>query len=394
MAAILKALVFTESQHLCGLPSTPYRTRACPNCGFDRCMDCIISKVGASEEQKPFRPKVHAPRPSKCRKGLPLAFHTESGTREIITRYDTGTHDNHMTLTTAQELGYMVNMGAHDQHSFRLPNGKVIESIGRVAAQVQFVSTTGKEGKAIECAFHVFERLAVPVLIGMTFLQATETLTKFTSRLQDLPSASFKGSLKLCAMGDATNRVTCMVNGRWANAHADTGSDIALVSGAFAAQHGLLQEYSCEELELADGSVEYTSGFADVRVTVRDPDNWGLKTSRTVRVHVLKHLHVKVLLDEDTVEDFRIFQDGLSQVFAAATQSIGMLAPIVHLRSVEQAVARMTERVKDWASSVSSSDKKPESKPQEPGMLRATKPPVHSLTYNYRLWQPKNRRTT
>lgn len=180
-----------------------------------------------------------------------------------------------------------------------------------------------------------------------------------------LPRSS-KKVFSLCPVGNATNRVSCFLNGREVAASADTGAEIALMSGAFAAKHGLLQEYSCEVLELADGSLEYTSGFADVKLAIRVPGSYG-KTTKTVRIHVLKNLQFDVLLDEDIVNDFNIFRNGLSLI-SSATSELASLAPIVWLGSAERKVAKAAESMKKSVSSIfSTKQEQGEPDPAKPG---------------------------
>lgn len=303
---------------------------------------------GDEAEQKPHTESGLA----KCRKGLPLLFQSTTGARELITKYDSGTHDNHMSLDLATEMGYEIDTSEASRGSFQLPTGKIIEAIGRVSAQVRFAKDPDHEDGRVICFFNVFSRLASPVLIGMTFLKATETITKYTQRLVDLPP-SVKRSFSLCAVGNATNRVCCIIDGRDVVASADTGSELALMSGAYAARHGLLREYSCEVLELADGSLEYTSGFADVVVQVKDRTIFGKETftKKMVRFHVLKHLQFDVLLDEDAANQFDIFRKGLVTL-ASKTSGLASLAPIVWLGSAERKVAKTVENIKDRVSSI------------------------------------------
>jgi hypothetical protein len=285
------------------------------------------------------------------RRGLPLLLEADGGLQEVMTCYDTGTHDNHMSRAKAIEMGLIISPSPDSEAGFELPNGRIIKAVGYVIVAVQFARQVGSEAAEMTCRFNVFERLALPVLIGMTFLQATETITKYTSRMVDLPT-TWKRSLRLCSVGNATNQVACTIDGRRISAAADTGSEIALVSGAYAMKHGLLRDYSCEELELADGSLEYTSGFADV--TVRVPNRhinafdrkFGdtYKTKR-VRFHVLKNLQFDVILDEETIDDLGIFEDGLATIMAAASSIMPSLSTIIHLRSVEASLAQTSERV-------------------------------------------------
>ncbi|EUC51059.1 hypothetical protein COCMIDRAFT_281 [Bipolaris oryzae ATCC 44560] len=295
-------------------------------------------------------PETVIPKQRKTQKGLPLIFKVDSGSEEIMTGHDTGTEANHMSLELAQKLGYKINREEQEKGLFQLPTGKIIESVGQVIAQIQFAQGEGSKTSTFTCQFNVFSKLAMPALIGMAFLNATETLTTYRSRLATLP-AGWKRSLRLCAVGNATNEVNCVLNGRDAKAIADTGSEIALVSGEYALRHGLLYEYSCEELELADGSLEHTSGFVDLVLAIQDPGSHDRKwTEKKVRFHVLESLRFEVLLDEAIVEDFKIFQRGIAFMLQLTSNITASLASIAHLRTIDQSVANGKEKLKRrWA---------------------------------------------
>lgn len=118
-------------------------------------------------------------------------------------------------------------------------------------------------------------------------------------------------------------------------------------------QNGLLREYSCEELEFADGSKDYTSGFGDIELIIPTPDEHSRESKRgdwttnTIRFHVLKSLHFDVILDEDIVEDFNIFQNGLESMLSAATDVVSSLGTIAHLRTVAESIINAKDKVKD-----------------------------------------------
>ena len=283
------------------------------------------------------------------RRGLPLLLEAKGGIQQVMTCYDTGTYDNHMSHAKAVELGYSVTPSLDDGRSFQLPNGSVIKPVGHVDVTVQFARHVGPEPTSMTCRFNVFKNLALPVLIGMTFLQATQTITKYTSRMVDLPM-TWKRSLRLCALGSATNQVSCIVDGRRVSAAADTGSEIALISSKYARRRSIHVQHSCEELELADGSLVYTSGFADLMIHALDLNGWGKGTkTKTVRFHILENLQFDVLLDEGIIDELNIFQDGLATIMSAASGIMPSLAPIVHLRSLEASLAKASDRLSEKA---------------------------------------------
>jgi len=289
------------------------------------------------------------------RRGLPLLLEAHGRLQEIMTCYDTGTHDNHMSYAKAIELGYTVIHNPDIEPRFQLPNGTSITAVGHVNVAVQFAKHVGPEPTSMTCRFNVFKNLALPVLIGMTFLQATQTITRYTSRMVYLPM-TWKRSLRLCALGSATNQVSCIVDGRRVSAAADTGSEIALISSKYARKRRVHIKHSCEELELADGSLVYTSGFADLMIHVLDLNGWGKGTkTKVVRFHILENLQFDVLLDEGVIDELNIFQDGLATIMSAASGIMPSLAPIVHLRSLEASLAQASDRLIEKAKELNAS---------------------------------------
>lgn len=295
-----------------------------------------------------------------------------------MTSYNTGIDGNHMSLEQARTLGFEVDTSEESRNRFQLPTGMVVEATGRVAARVQF-AWSAAEPDVMTVFFNVFNSLSSPVLLGSAFLHATETLTTRSHRLIDLP-AGLARCLKLRAIGNAVNKVSCIINGFRVVANPDTGSEIALMSGKYAAKYGLLNYYGCEELELADGSREYTSGYADVEVAVRIPGS-SRKLKKTVRFHVLKHLQFDVILDEHMVEDFGVFKNGLNKISFVAHE-LASLSPIVWLGSTERKVAKAVEDVKTSMLSIFSvKHQTPASKPSKPGQWRkAPDTKINALT--------------
>lgn len=183
-----------------------------------------------------------------------------------MTSYDTGTAANRMSLAQAKGPGLTVTTTLEETARFRLANGKIIRSIGRTSAQISFKKGSEKNGQIL-CFFNVFETLAIPILMGLKFLDATETLSRFRDRLVDLPSRMLR-SLRVCTIGNGSNEVVCVVNGREVHATGDTGSEIALISGRYARSRRLKKLDGVEEIQFADGSIGYTSGAAVVTLSL------------------------------------------------------------------------------------------------------------------------------
>ena len=289
-----------------------------------------------------------------------------------MTCYDTGTHENHISHAKAIEMGCTVRPSPNLDAWFQLPNGKIIKPMGHVNIMVQSARDVGSDTSPMICRFNVFEKLALPVLIGMAFLRATDTITKYTSRMVDLPG-TWKRSLRLYSMGNATNQVSCIIEGRRISAAADTGPEIALVSGIYAKRRGFIIRDGSEELELADGSLEYTSGFAYARISVLDRSHWEQRSTSIsaskwrakpglrpdwIRFHVLECLQLDVLLDERTSDVLDVFKNGFVEFMSDAPDVVPSISPIIHLGSVEASLARASDKVskktKEWSSSIRS----------------------------------------
>lgn len=340
------------------MSSVPYRTYACPSCGYARCGNCQMMQVqlpGAFERRKYSTPSRN------CYKGLPIIFHVGGQSKEIVTTDDSGTVEDHNSLKVAQSMGYEIYFYAHDRPELILANGTTTRALARVTAKIRFGRiVTGVHNDEITCIFNVFETLALPANMGLAFLKATETLEKHTSRLIDLTSA-LPATLHVFTMGGATNQVSCTVDGNKIVAHADTGSHIALINGEYALKHGLLRKYGCEKLMLADGSIEYTSGFADIEVkVVSKPGKQGTSGSQKVRFHVLKNLQFNVILDEQLVSDFRLFDGTTTSLVARASQALPCLAPIIRLGRIEDSALTASEKtsgkIKEWTKELLSSE--------------------------------------
>jgi hypothetical protein len=278
-----------------------------------------------------------------------MIFNPETNQKVVMTSYDTGTQDNHMSLAVAKDMNLEITIDKENKGKFALPTGAIIESLGRTSAKVRFANRSAVEESTMMCFFNIFKTLAHPVCMGMTFLGATETLSKHTFRLVDVPGRMNR-PLRLCSLGDIASQVSCEIDGKRAIAQADTGSEIALISGKFAHDNGLRRrEYGCEEIMLADGSIVYTSGCADVFFSVsksashlkkRDVE-WG-----RIRFHVLDNLHFDALLDEDLVDQFDVFGRNAQALISTDQPLIPILSPIIHLRSVERTISQGVKKAK------------------------------------------------
>jgi len=151
------------------------------------------------------------------------------------------------------------------------------------------------------------------VIIGGKFLKFTQTLTKFARRIKAklLP---FPLRLGVRLLGSQRQRVWGSLDGERAVAVPDTGSDVMLVSTAYAMQRGFKisdqKDYRLE-LEFADGSRAFTRGLVkDVDWSFDDSD-----TSYQCDFHVLDNLSVDAVLSNDFLFDVNAFSEYDSSFF-------------------------------------------------------------------------------
>lgn len=165
---------------------------------------------------------------------LPICIGTES----ITAIPDTGSDENAISSAYAKKIGLHVQTHADSPASFQLANGRFIQSSGIASATCSFRKGLNKQsGTAI--FFNVFPELAVPVIIGRAFLQATETLTRHIDRL-DISIHQRPPSVppRILHLNHPVQRLRCYLNVNLVYANADTGAEMNLVSPEFAAQRG------------------------------------------------------------------------------------------------------------------------------------------------------------
>lgn len=139
----------------------------------------------------------------------------------------------------------------------------------------------------------------------MTFLKATETLSKHRYRLKTIAGLN-TGVHRICSIGGATSRISCMINGRLVYPQADTGSEIALVDSRYVEANGLKSLPGCEKLMFADGSVGYTQGYVDVILTLPASGGMGKILWQNVCFHILRGCTFDFIFGENLVEDYGI----------------------------------------------------------------------------------------
>jgi hypothetical protein len=129
--------------------------------------------------------------PRKPRMDLPLLVDGNT----VISMPDSGTEDNIISNDLVSQLGLILDEQPENQKEFRLANSRITRAIGRVKLGFKFARDQKEEYQGW---FYVFKTLLYPVLVGMAFLDITETLTVHRHRLQPRCSP-FNGPLRVAA---------------------------------------------------------------------------------------------------------------------------------------------------------------------------------------------------
>ncbi|PHH87374.1 hypothetical protein CDD83_8961 [Cordyceps sp. RAO-2017] len=208
-------------------------------------------------------------------------------------------------------LGLSPNLST--QKEIRLPNRKVIQSPGCVMVPWRFAGE--RETHRLDCwilpGVH-------DLVLGGYFLKATQTLTKFVRRLKS-KIFPLPGRFRLDLLGEESQRLLGYLDGHPTSALPDTGSDLMVISGAYARKLGLTidrDRTNWLEVEFGDGTTDWTSGV------VRDvPWQVGGKTARC-DFHVLDDLCVDVILSQSYLFETKAFLENGHCFFDADSEEV------------------------------------------------------------------------
>jgi hypothetical protein len=239
---------------------------------------------------------------------------------------DTGADENAMSSACARHLGIKIERDLScksNSSAFRLANGRAFTSCG-IASVPSLSFVKGNNSWKLSkdpVFFRVFDALAVPMILGRRFLKETETLSRYTDRLETVAVATSPASSsvpRILHMNSAKERMLCYVNGVPVYANADTGAEMNLASPEWAARHAgaAIQQpgRGYEEVMLADGSRAGILGQFDARFQLYDDESSTAgKQSRAItstrRFFILDGLVSDILLGPDLLFDIGAFKE-------------------------------------------------------------------------------------
>ena len=328
-------------------PSTPYYYESGPSYRVPRSPSPDVTLNTPVSIRKTPRRK------ERKRFALPIIIDGETESVTIMACPDTGSAESIISLELAKQLGLQVS--AVDE-SFSLANGKVVKSLGVATVRYSFgapgVVKTGGPEESLEFTVHVFETLAVPAIIGSSFLDETETFTKHRDRLVE-ESVTALQSLRVCSVGKPRKGLVCRLDSFVGCANADTGSDLDLVSPKFVHQRGLKIRDDVEMiLEFADGSTGWTRGSIDVHFAIGNVDNERGFVPRgnalDLEFFILDDLTSDILVGQDTLVEMNVISENGDLVINSVPQpGLSDCNIIRHIGSVERAARSALKTAKE-----------------------------------------------
>lgn len=264
-------------------------------------------------ETAPQQPETARRQPETARKrwGIPLSLQSRSGDATVMSCVDSGADDNTMTLEEARRLGLQMSAEAEDVKEFCLANGTVIKSLGKVVSTCNFAQGYASPNSLVTF-FYIFQTLVEPIILGLGFLELTETLSKHRDRLVEL-NQPLDLSLRVLSIGMPRRNLFCHLAEDPVFANADSGSDLDFISGKYAISRNIMIFPGKEEIMLADGSIMTTSGVARLPLSIRDIDaiDASDNTQNTVTIwgefHIFEGMVQDVLVGHTTIEKLQVF---------------------------------------------------------------------------------------
>lgn len=304
-----------------------------------------------STSETPQAPESPQPRRRRKHFALPLfVIHPSGAVTDVMACPDSGSDENIISLELATSLGLKMEQTSSDvPRQFTVANGKIVTAVGQVTTSCSFAAGAPSEMTNFECSFHVFSTLAVPMIMGVDFLLQTETLSKHRDRLVEQVVPAMQ-SLRVNSVGRPKRSLICRLDTYVGCATVDTGSDLDLVSPAFAKARAYKIEPAYEQLEFADCSVGYTSGVIRTSLVVGNVNDLGFHPRGEpidLELFVLDNLNADILVGQDTVDTLDVFNLH-SESLIPSMPRLGEsdLNIIRHIGRLEKSVANLWNKVK------------------------------------------------
>ncbi|KFH48380.1 hypothetical protein ACRE_005590 [Hapsidospora chrysogenum ATCC 11550] len=267
---------------------------------------------------------------------------TRQSPRRVATRFSADGSFNGIPIEANADTGASFNVISGDlvasmdlspepgtQGHIALPSGRRVFSPGRVTGTFSF----GGEGKAYELSCVILDKASHALVLGSKFLRLTETFTKYMHRLRRAIAPVSLRLPSLNLIGDEQEAIPGYLNGLRCLGVPDSGSDLMVVSGAYAKAHGLEVHRGRRHrhmVEFIDGSRELTDGL------VRNLA-WqfhGGEPPIRCDFHVIDNLPVDAILSNTIIDEYNVFSEYDNRL--VRLESAGHKSGVYNIRLAEK----------------------------------------------------------
>ena len=254
----------------------------------------------------------------------------------FISRPDSGSEENIIAADVLSTLDVKMDTAPEHCKEFRVANGRSVWALGRIVVNCTFAKDCTVE---LRCVFYVFQNLISALIMGMPFLDETETLIKYQHRFQPRIIPSFR-PIQLSSLNSPRKRLYCLVDSQPRLANADTGSEIDVMSLDYALKRGFtitaIGSYS-STVQFADGSTSELVGKVSVLIVLGTPEGPRVTTT----FYVLDGLTCDILFGEDFLDKttaFETYHDAFSII--ECDNDAAEVNGIVWFNAVESCLSR------------------------------------------------------
>ena len=219
---------------------------------------------------------------------------------------DTGSLKNIISQDYARSIGVPVDRTKMQRNAFANAVGKKFNSLGEAILKFSFPD---EPSKTYEETFAVVQRCAAPLVLGKSFLLATEIFSRFRHRLKKTVT-SVSQPWRMMYAGSSGLRFSCTIDAEPVLANVDNGSEKDFVSLQYARSY----QWKIARLprhvgfvELADGTTTKVAGYVDAPLVIEG------KTYLR-RWYILHALVCDVLIGDETIEETDLFNTHLEHL--------------------------------------------------------------------------------
>lgn len=272
---------------------------------------------------KQGRKRKRQHRPNSSRRRIMVLPGLVNGS-EVLALPDTGAARNMMSERYARSHNIPIQGTSAHRTAYKLANGRSVRSKGKAIVQWKF-----KGGAQVyELEFQILSDCVYDVIIGQEFLKTSETLCANRHRLQIQKSTPRDVRyVNLC--GSPSQILLGLIDGEAVNALPDTGSEVNIMSEAYAKSRGYeikKIEDEMDELRFADGSSQRTLGKVNAKWAFHDDPGGSIN----VTFEVLERCPYQVIIGFEILYEHDVYNKHTACLVESAAEK-GKALPLNHV---------------------------------------------------------------